>query len=350
MKALARSLVPPLNGASHKGQHGCIAVFGGSFEYCGAPYYAGITTLKTGADLCHVFCSKDAGLPIKSFSPELIVHPILPSSDSHGSGAPSSAASDTSPSEYDKYLSTWLPRMHSLIIGPGLGRQPSMIAAVTRTIAVATDMKIPMVIDADGLHMVCQNPDLVAGNRRVVLTPNIAEFRRLWSSVIDKTDSSESSLKEDDMEAAVERLSATLGVIVLCKGSGDIIAAPPASPSTSAHTATCKDSGSPRRCGGQGDVLSGAVATFLAWAHKAHKELYEASDSSGGGTGGGGGGSGSDGLTSSQVSVAAVYGASLLTRTAGRLAFDKHARGMTTPDVIKQLPHAFVQLFDDPRL
>ena len=67
MKALARALVPPLNGLSHKGQHGCIAIIGGSMEYCGAPYYAGISTLKSGADLCHVFCSVDAGVPIKAY-------------------------------------------------------------------------------------------------------------------------------------------------------------------------------------------------------------------------------------------------------------------------------------------
>lgn len=30
-----------------------------------------------GADLSHVFCTKDAASVIKSYSPELIVHPIL---------------------------------------------------------------------------------------------------------------------------------------------------------------------------------------------------------------------------------------------------------------------------------
>ena len=30
-----------------------------------------------GADLSHVMCSKEAGPVIKSYSPELIVHPIL---------------------------------------------------------------------------------------------------------------------------------------------------------------------------------------------------------------------------------------------------------------------------------
>lgn len=33
--------------------------------------------ISQGADLSHVFCTKDAATVIKSYSPELIVHPIL---------------------------------------------------------------------------------------------------------------------------------------------------------------------------------------------------------------------------------------------------------------------------------
>jgi hypothetical protein len=37
-----------------------------------------------GADLSHVFCTKDAAPVIKSYSPELIVHPVLEESYSVG--------------------------------------------------------------------------------------------------------------------------------------------------------------------------------------------------------------------------------------------------------------------------
>ena len=79
---------------------GKIAVIGGCREYTGAPYFAATSALKVvsiflmfhlmnhtntnishdvvqGADLSHVFCTKDAATVIKSYSPELIVHPIL---------------------------------------------------------------------------------------------------------------------------------------------------------------------------------------------------------------------------------------------------------------------------------
>lgn len=39
--------------------------------------------------------------------------------------------------------------------------------------------EVPIVIDADGLKVVCSHPDAVRGYRRVVLTPNAPELWRL---------------------------------------------------------------------------------------------------------------------------------------------------------------------------
>lgn len=74
---LSRTVVPRLSDSKHKGQYGRIGVVGGSLEYTGAPYFAAISSLKVGADLAHVFCQKEAAVVIKSYSPELIVHPNL---------------------------------------------------------------------------------------------------------------------------------------------------------------------------------------------------------------------------------------------------------------------------------
>jgi len=76
-------------------------VIGGSLDYSGAPYYAAIAALKSGADLSHVFCPESAGTAIKSYSPELIVHPTL---------------------EKPEEVTKWFSALNSLVIGPGLGR------------------------------------------------------------------------------------------------------------------------------------------------------------------------------------------------------------------------------------
>lgn len=70
-------LVPKLTNGMHKGEAGRIGIIGGSLEYTGAPYYAGIAALKVGCDLVHIFCPSSAAVAIKSYSPELIVHPLL---------------------------------------------------------------------------------------------------------------------------------------------------------------------------------------------------------------------------------------------------------------------------------
>ena len=41
-----------------------------------------------------------------------------------------------------------------------------------------------MVIDADGLYLVTSDPSVVQGYRDVILTPNEAEFGRLYAKVV----------------------------------------------------------------------------------------------------------------------------------------------------------------------
>ena len=78
----------------------------------------------------------------------------------------------------------WFPRLHSLVIGPGLGRDPAIIASVRALMAEARKMKKTMVIDADGLFLVTSDPSIVEGYRETILTPNEAEFQRLYSKVV----------------------------------------------------------------------------------------------------------------------------------------------------------------------
>ena len=62
---------------NRKGESGRIGILGGCFQYTGAPYYAAISALYSGADIVHIFCAYQAAIPIKSYSPEIIVHPCI---------------------------------------------------------------------------------------------------------------------------------------------------------------------------------------------------------------------------------------------------------------------------------
>ncbi|KAH0582999.1 hypothetical protein H2248_010890 [Termitomyces sp. 'cryptogamus'] len=255
-----RRLIPPLDGSLHKGQSGRVGVLGGALDYTGAPFFAAISALRFGADLSHVICSPTAAGAIKSYSPDLIVHPIL--------------REELTPNDVKPSLESLLTRLHVLIIGPGLGREPYMESFAKLALSLARKQAMFLVLDADALWLLGKDISLIRGYRRAVVTPNVVEFKRLSEQVgIDP------STPPSKRAGLVSR--ALGGVTVLQKGAKDLIAI-----DTTGEAANLKDSklegadeekekteeavevdveGGLKRCGGQGDVLSGCVGTFLAW-------------------------------------------------------------------------------------
>ena len=53
--------------------------------------------------------------------------------------------------------------MHSLVVGPGLGRSFSLMSPAKIIVNKAMEMGIPLVIDADGIYLVSCDPDLIQG-------------------------------------------------------------------------------------------------------------------------------------------------------------------------------------------
>jgi hydroxyethylthiazole kinase-like uncharacterized protein yjeF len=134
-------------------------------------------------------------------------------------------------------------RVQAWVVGPGLGTGPEAVAAV-RT-ALASD--VPVLVDADGLTVLAEHPELVQGRAALtVLTPHDREYERFGRAV------------GDDRLGAARRLAADLGVTVLLKGSTTVVAQPGGSafvnPTGTSWLATA----------GSGDVLSGITGTLLA--------------------------------------------------------------------------------------
>ncbi|KAG0529596.1 hypothetical protein BDA96_05G111700 [Sorghum bicolor] len=248
-EAVVRRITPPLDRARHKGQAGKIAVIGGCREYTGAPYFAAISALKVGADLSHVFCTKDAATVIKSYSPELIVHPILEESYS--------VRDDERASVSSKILTEvgkWMERFDCIVVGPGLGRDSFLLDCVSNIMRHARQANIPTVVDGDGLFLVTNNLSLVEGNPLAILTPNVYEYKRLVQKVLN------CDVDEETASEQLITLCQKIGdVTIMQKGKADVI-------SDGKTVTQVSTFGSPRRCGGQGDILSGSVAVFASWA------------------------------------------------------------------------------------
>lgn len=133
-------IVPPLSHSCHKGEMGRIAVVGGSKMYTGAPYFAAQSALLFGADLSFVLCAEEAAIPIKSYSPDIMVTPYYHSNLSNVVGENGSGFS------FDMDIAvSMLPRIHCLIIGPGLGREVPVLHAITTIMQQAMDKNLPYV-------------------------------------------------------------------------------------------------------------------------------------------------------------------------------------------------------------
>ncbi|XP_037542439.1 ATP-dependent (S)-NAD(P)H-hydrate dehydratase isoform X1 [Nematolebias whitei] len=293
--SLVKSIVPPLTSKKHKGQDGRIGIVGGCQDYTGAPYFAAISALKVGADLSHVFCTKDAATVIKSYSPELIVHPVLDSLNAV------------------EEIEKWLPRIHSLVVGPGLGREESLLKTAKEVIERSKARDIPIVIDADGLWLVTQQPSIIQGYQKGILTPNFMEFTRLFEALHHEP------MNSSDRARSVMQLSGAMGNLTLVlKGEQDLI-------SDGSRVYSCSVEGSGRRCGGQGDLLSGSLGVLAHWAHSA---------------------SAAGMIKSMNPSVVAAFGACSLTRQCNSQAFQRRGRSTTTSDMIHEIGPAFRKLFE----
>ncbi|KAL3183657.1 hypothetical protein MRX96_033755 [Rhipicephalus microplus] len=84
---------------------------------------------------------------------------------------------------------------------------------------------------------------MLRGYQRALLTPNAAELELLCNAVLGVR-----AVVSDRMEAARQLARGLGNVTVLAKGAEDVV-------TDGRVSLTCREQGSPRRCGGQGDII-----------------------------------------------------------------------------------------------
>lgn len=216
----------------------------------------------------------------------------------------------------------WLGRLTCLVVGPGLGDDPAVVAAARRALLAARAAGLPLLVDGSGLNFVAKEPELVRGYDRCVLTPNLPELGRLAAGAGVRLDGAIGPQWQRQARALAAALA---GPVVVSKGPVDVV-------TDGAREAVCAAPAALRRAGGQGDVLAGSIAAFMCWAFPRHAHL---SGSSGGDEGDEGG-----------ALMAAAYGGCALMRAASRAAYEERRRSMVASDVIPHLQGAFEALFE----
>jgi NAD(P)H-hydrate epimerase len=141
---------------------GHVVIVGGSRSYPGAVMLATRAALRSGAGLVTAFVPA-------SLAPEYAAaHP-----EAMWVGCPETAKGGLAVGTMD-LIRERLPRASALLIGPGLGAEPEVLATIQEIIRQTNDL--PVVLDADALR--AEIVELVK-ERRFIGTPHAGEFERI---------------------------------------------------------------------------------------------------------------------------------------------------------------------------
>ncbi len=208
-----RPLFAPRRRAGHKGDYGHVLVIGGAPGKTGAVTMAGTAALRAGAGLVSV-TSREATL----HTPELMTESL---------------------EEFS------LERKTVVAVGPGLGMNRDLLKRLMH------DVKVPLVIDADGLNSIA-GTDFKGKGLHTILTPHPGEMARL----IADADGNPGDVS--DRLTVARSFAKERNLVLVLKGHRTLIAFPDG-------RVWINDSGTPAMgTGGTGDILTGMISGLVA--------------------------------------------------------------------------------------
>jgi hydroxyethylthiazole kinase-like uncharacterized protein yjeF len=214
-------LLPVRPRTAHKGHHGHVLVVGGAQGMAGAARLAGEASARVGAGLVSVATHPFHAASVNAARPELMCHAV------------SDAAT----------LLPLLKKANAVAIGPGLGTDDWG----RKLFGAALDSGLPLVVDADALNWLAQEP---VYRNHWILTPHPGEAARLLKVTTADI--------QADRWQAVRELQTRYGGVVVLKGAGSLV-------SHGQNPLALCDAGNPGMAtGGMGDVLTGVIAALLA--------------------------------------------------------------------------------------
>lgn len=228
--------LPPRAFNSHKGTHGHLMVVAGSPGKTGAAALCANAAMRCGTGLVTLGAPKDT-CPVLE---PVVVEPMTLDLGQTGSG--------TLPANALEKITGHLADKQALALGPGLGTDRETRELVKALLAAA---EIPMVIDADGLNCLADDPGILKSAKApVILTPHPGEMARL-------TGKTSAEIQADRLETARSFAEQYHAILVL-KGAQTLVCCPDRS------CFICPTGNPGMASGGMGDVLTGIIAGFLA--------------------------------------------------------------------------------------
>jgi ADP-dependent NAD(P)H-hydrate dehydratase / NAD(P)H-hydrate epimerase len=220
---------------AHKGDFGHALILAGSMGKVGAASLCGMGALVAGAGLVTVGIPESQVGVLAAKLTEAMTEPLP---DTGG------VLDQTAFGRVTKILEG----KTAVALGPGLGTGGGAWEVTRRLV---TEIDLPLVIDADGINVIAQQPDILKKKKGdIILTPHPGEMGRL----IGKT----AADVQADRIGVSRAFAEGYGVWLVLKGARTIIA----SPSGDVFIATGGNPG--MASGGMGDLLTGLIGGFLA--------------------------------------------------------------------------------------
>lgn len=280
---VALSEIAPLPARSphgHKGSFGDTLFIAGAAGYLGAPSFAAMASLRSGAGYARLACPRSVVPTLASLAPEVV---FLPQQETEAGSLARVNLPD---------LLSLARDVDFVVVGPGLSLHPETQETVQHLVR---EVSRPLLIDGDGITAIAQRPDLVRQRSApTVLTPHPGEMSRLLGVPTRE-------VLADPIAAAVQGARDLEADIVL-KGYHSVVAR------QDGHASINMTGNDGMGTAGSGDVLTGTIAAMSGL-----------------------------GLAFHEAVVAGVY----LHGLAGDYARESvGADGMTARDILQQLPKA----------
>ncbi len=237
-KTILKNIYKKRPPAVRKYDYGLLLIIGGSEFYSGSPALSALAAFRSGVDMVRIIAPKRAADIIASFTPDLAAYPL------EGNWLKK------------EHLATLLTLTESakavsrgntaVVIGGGMGRSEETQQAILEYLS---QVQVPLVIDADAIHALGKNPEIIKG-KPFLLTPHTYEFFVLTKKEIYQ-------LPEEEKIKMVQEEAARLETTILLKGPIDII-------SNGKEVALNKTGSFLMTVGGMGDTLAGIAGALMA--------------------------------------------------------------------------------------
>jgi ADP-dependent NAD(P)H-hydrate dehydratase len=221
------------NISSRKGDNGIVLVVGGNRIYHGAPILASMAALRSGTDLVYTAIPSVNVEATRSFSPNLIVIPLVDEKLTMGSAS--------------RLIKTLPKKIDSATIGMGMSiaKKEALLSLIEKLLKNGTKL----VLDASALI-----PEILPKIKETgcIITPHGGEYMRIFETELKTHHNNENEQIIDVLKNAKK-----YGITIILKGWKNII-------SNGELTAVIERSTPAMTVGGTGDVLAGLVAGFFS--------------------------------------------------------------------------------------